>query len=153
MNDILIRMLSVFGIPKRRALYEYARQCIGRDMAPQENEFGCAEAVTTIIQKLFPNFLPVTVSTLSLYRSLKTNRRFTEVRLADALPGDIIVSPTGLGNGAVKNGHTGIIGANGTIMSNNSSNGLWEANYTIEKWKAFYCTKGGFPVFVFRVLY
>lgn len=48
--------------------------------------------MTTIIQRISLGFL-VAASTLSIYGYLQANRRFTRVRLANALPGDIMVSP------------------------------------------------------------
>jgi hypothetical protein len=153
MNQLLLWFLKTWGITKREALYRYALSCVGRDMAPTQDEYGCAEAVTTIIQSIFPGFLPVTLSTASLYQALRKSPRFVQVKTVTILPGDIIISPTGQGNGMVPNGHVGIFGLNSAIMSNSSTNGKFEYNYTLGSWIARYNRTGGYPVYVFRVLY
>src|SRR3954462_12894985 len=56
--------------------------------------------------------------------------------------GDIVISPTGYGNGSMPNGHVGIIGDNGQIMSNNSATGLWDIHFTLASWKARYVDQG-----------
>lgn len=153
MNDLLIKLLSAWGIPKREALHQYALQCIHKDMAPTQDEYGCAEAVTTIIHSIFPSFLPKELSTTAVYKALKSSTRFTIIPLTQAKAGDIIVSPTGYGNGKIKNGHIGIFTTQGRIMSNDSATGKWMPNYNIGAWVARYCEVGGYPAYVFRILY
>ena len=51
------------------------------------------------------------------------------------------------------NGHVGIMGDNGQIMSNNSNNGLWDIHFTLASWKARYVDQGGFPMVYYRRMF
>ena len=129
-------------------LYQTALSCLGKDVAPKENEYGCAEAVNNVVFKAFGDYAGGDLSTKRMYLALKNHKKFSEV--SSPKPGDIILSPTGYGNGNLSNGHTGIVGQGGKIMSNNSINGLFEENFTIENWNHRYKNKGGFPVLFYR---
>jgi hypothetical protein len=87
-------------------------------------------------------------STKLMYEILEKSDRFIPVEYS--LPGDIVISPTGYGNGNLPNGHVGIVGKYG-IMSNNSETGFWELNYTLVGWIKQFRTFGGFPVRFYRV--
>lgn len=137
-----------------RTLYEYALAQIGKDASPADvapDEYGCAETVCNIIHECFGDFPlegGVIISTADLYKKLKKHPKFTQI--AEFGPGDVLVSPTGYGNGGLANGHTGIVGENNVIMSNDSATGLFKENYTIESWVARYRKIGGFPLYFFR---
>jgi predicted carbohydrate-binding protein with CBM5 and CBM33 domain len=66
--------------------------------------------------------------------------------------GCVIISPTGYAGpgGILSNGHTGIVGVDGNIMSNDSATGLFTQNYTIESWRKRYVDQGKFPMAFFR---
>ena len=131
-----------------RKLFEVARSCLGKDVAPLENEFGCAEAVNNIVFKAFGDYAGGDLSTFRMYHALRNNRKFVVV--SSPLPGDIILSPTGMGNGRLKNGHTGIVGQNNMVMSNSSDDGLFKENFTLSLWRERYQRFGGFPVYFYR---
>ena len=133
---------------KRLALYETAKACLGRDMAPIHNAFGCAEALNEVFKKTFGVYAGGDVSTYRMYHALQDPRRF--MRVSPGLPGDIIISPTGYGTGKIPNGHVGILSDNDRIMSNNSASGLWDEHFDIKSWNTRYKTKGGFPVEFYR---
>lgn len=133
----------------RMALYNLAKNCLGRDIAATQNELGCAEAVSYLLKHLHVNNFSPTLSTQALYLQLSANAAFQKVELG--LPGDIIISPTGSSTKGALHGHVGICGYHG-IMSNNSMSGLWDQYYTDESWRIYYQTKLGFPVYYFRLL-
>lgn len=129
-------------------LYDVAKACLGKDMAPLENEYGCAEALNAVHKRAFGQEIGGGLSTYRMYQILRKDVRFRQV--FNPLPGDIVISPTGLGNGNIKNGHVGVVSTNGKIMSNTSDNGLWLENYTFGEWNERYKIQGGFPVLYYR---
>ena len=135
---------------KREKLFNTAISCIGTDQAPQEDEYGCMEALNQVFKKAFNEEIGGGLSTYRAYQILKVDTRFQKVLIP--LKGDIILSPTGYGNGTFRNGHTGIVGENEKVMSNTSANGLWLENYTLTSWKKRYKDYGGFPMAYFRVV-
>lgn len=136
-------------------LYSVANACLGIDASPNDlvpDEVGCAETVSDIINKAFPSDMPVIVSTSLLYTYLKNSPKWIQVD--QPRRGDVIISPSGYGNGRLSNGHTGYLG-NGvgdqaSIMSNNSNTGLFDIHYTLATWNARYKAIGGYPVLFFR---
>ena len=137
----------------RLILFATAVKALGTDASPNDvapDEYACAETVWDILAMAFPLNVgfPFTVSTNQLYKFLKNCSQYIQVD--NPLEGDIIISPTGYGNGVLPNGHTGIIGQLPLIMSNSSATGTFEENYTIDGWKARYAVKGGYPVYFFR---
>lgn len=137
--------------PQGDRIYKYACTKLGIDASPNDlapDELGCAETVTTILHALFAD-VPILLGTNQLFSFLKQSAKFSQVQ--NPLPGDVIISPTGFGGfNGITNGHTGIVGQNGVIMSNSSATGNFEQNYTIDTWSARYKIKGGYPVCFFR---
>lgn len=145
-------------ITPRERLYSVATFYIGKEASPKDiadDELACMESVDEIVKQTFGTYINgrkdrVSVSTLDGYRILSTNPYFKKV--TTPLSGDIILSPSGYGNGKLSNGHIGII-HNVGIMSNNSygkDKGKWTINFTLSKWKDYYQKKGGFPIVFFR---
>lgn len=132
-------------------LYSYAKSQIGQIKSGIEasEEYGCAEAVNRIFSECFGNEIGGGASTALLYNVLKSDPRF--VTDITAQLGDIIISPTGMGNAVIPNGHVGIVSDNGNIMSNNSSNGHWDEHFNLASWKLRYATTGGYPIYYFRI--
>lgn len=141
-------------IPKvdpRLKLYELAKSCLGKDIAATQDELGCAEAISYLLKQVQVKKFPKGgyLSTTDLHSFLKKSDQFTQVPLSKNLPGDIIISPTGMSTKGAAHGHVGIMGYHG-IMSNNSLNGLWQQYYSLESWSNYYGVKLGFPILVFR---
>jgi hypothetical protein len=116
--------------------------CLGRDASPSDkanDEFACAESVNEVVFKAFNDYAGGDLSTTRMYLALANNKKFAKV-----------TSPLGrhrhltyrCGNGSMPNGHVGIIGDNGQIMSNNSATGLWDIHFTLASWKARYVDQG-----------
>lgn len=152
--DLLARLV-VMGNRKTSAgehFYTIAKRYIGMDAAPQENEYGCAEAVNTICISAFRDVVGGDISSYRMYLAIQNNKKFIKVNSPKR--GDIIISPTGFAKRQTKisNGHVGIISDNGKIMSNDSKTGLWLENYSLWSWKQRYGTVGRYPVYYYRRL-
>ncbi len=135
----------------RSMLYLTAISCLGKDASPNDiapDEYGCAETVNAIHKIAFGAEIGGDVSTYRLYAALLSHKRFIGVDVPDK--GDIVISPTGYGNGKMTNGHVGIVSEGGRIMSNSSDSGLFLENYTLESWKLKYVVGGGYPMKFFR---
>lgn len=130
-------------------LYNTAVSCLNTDVTPTDkipDEVDCADTLWTLLSKT-GIVIPYTASTAVLYTELQDITKFTKVAIPVA--GDIIISPTGHGNGTVE-GHVGIIAYYG-ILSNNSDNGLLQEKWTsLSMWIANYAGKGGLPVEFYR---
>ncbi len=151
MNPIYQQALNMLAKLQNRPterLYRRAKSSLYKDVAPTQNEFGCAEAVNNIFKMEFGQEIGGQTSTALLYDTLRRRDDFSPT-LSPAR-GDICISPTGYGNGKIKNGHTGIVSDWGFIMSNDSNSGLFLENYTIENWERRYGKIGGFPVLFYR---
>jgi hypothetical protein len=137
----------------RVKLFDAAVASIGIDASPNDvapDEVGCAETVNAIFKSVFGREAGGGLSTHQMYNAMLKDSRF--IKVDQALPGDIIISPTGYGNGGLSNGHVGIVGESETIMSNSSATGTFESNYTLKTWVARYRGKGGYPIVFFRVI-
>jgi hypothetical protein len=133
----------------RERLYQAAYDSLGIDMAPTENEFGCAEALHHVMRKAGVKGLPTRaiVSTIVMDRWLQ--QHMLEIAEPGVKPGDIIMSPSGTPGARLKNGHTGIVGKN-SIMSNNSRTYLWDYHWTLPEWKRYYEGQGNIPTRYYR---
>lgn len=140
-------------LSNRMKLYAAALQSIGTDASPNDvapDELGCAETVNAIFKSVFKSEIGGGLSTAHMFKALNSDARFMKVD--QFLPGDIIISPTGMGNGKLSNGHVGIVGLDEKVMSNSSATGTFEENYTIKSWIKRYRNQGGYPIYFFRVV-
>lgn len=147
MNDLL------FSDSKSEILYFTAVGFLHVDASPNDrapDEVGCADTVNSIFAAAFGEEIGGSTSTRDLFLALKTSPKFRQVE--SPVRGDIVISPTGYGNGGLTNGHVGIIGDGGKIMSNSSSTGTFEQNYDINTWRARYVGKGGFPMYYYHLV-
>lgn len=136
---------------KREAIYIEAVSCLNIDVSPEDvvpDEYDCANSVTIIVKNALGSFPEGSISTYFMYRALLASNGF--MRVDSPLPGDIIISPTGYGNGKLSNGHVGLVGEDEKVMSNSSDTGLFTENYTLKTWKKRYVDIGGYPLVYFR---
>lgn len=154
--ELLSWYIKNYDASSPKKLFITAACSLGTDASPNDHapdEFGCAETVDEIHRKALGVYILGTGPTLStavLYAKFRADTINWEP-VALPLPGDVVISPTGYGtNPAMPSGHTGYIGIENNIMSNNSATGLFLENYTIDSWKARFATIGGYPVFYFR---
>ena len=145
---------SFFTLPQKtnaEILYDMAVSCLNTDVTPADqvpDDVACAETVNAIHKKTFGKEIGGGSATRAMYHALLNNPLWTKVFEPEA--GDLVISPTGYGNGSLANGHVGIVGKNNVIMSNSSSTGKFTENFNIDSWKDRYADKGGFPVVYFR---
>lgn len=135
-----------------KKLLEKAIEKIGHEVSPTDlapDEFGCAEGVSNIIRMVEPSF-PVITGTWTLWQTLKNSPLFKEIKVP--APGCVVIYPTGApggGKNGIANGHVGIVGKGGAVMSNDSNDGLWKENYTLDTMKQRYLVTGGYPAYYF----
>ncbi len=140
----------------RERLYEAAVSCLGTDASPKDaapDEVGCADSVNNVYFKAFGEYIENPgILTTSMFAAM-VDRADKWVRVTDPEPGNIIISPTGFSTYTdlpIKHGHVGIFGKGGVIMSNSSSTGKFEENYTLDTWVDRYRKKGGYPIYYFK---
>lgn len=144
--DIIIKTADM------KTLHSVALEHVGRDASPKDtvpDDVACAESVTNIIREVLPDF-PIITGTWTLWSKLASDPRFKQVEGHE--PGRIVISPTGMGNGRISNGHVGICTDNEMILSNTSKSGIWEENYRISTWNDRFKVKGGYPVYYFELI-
>lgn len=148
----------------RIRLYEVARKFVDekRDASPNDiapDELGCAESVNEIIKAAFGEYLYKgnRLSTYWLFRELRNSAGWKEVYIPS--PGCIVISPTAYGSRknpdgslVIPNGHTGVVMLDGKIASNDSRDGIFRENYTLDSWADRYVRRGGYPMKYFRPL-
>ena len=135
-------------------LFRTAKACLNTDVTPKDlvpDNVACAETVNAIYAKAFGRAIGGAASTYNMYNALLRHPEFDKVDTP--LRGDVVISPTGYsrnGGKIVSNGHVGIMGEDGKIMSNDSPSGLLKESYTIGTWTDQYVIKGGYPMVYFR---
>ena len=112
-------------------------------------DLGCAYGVNQVVQNALGQPIDNSLSTTQMYSDLSGSSNFTQVQggLGQAAPGDIVISPTQGGT----TGHVGIVGSDGGIISNSSSQGgVMQENFSASSWNNTYSSQKGLPVYVFR---
>lgn len=144
------QLVKILGGTNGQALFAYAKTQIGRVKSGIKAPImlGCVEAVNHVFSECFGVPIDQSVGTTALYNTLVIDKRFVQVDEGDQ--GDIVIS-YGYRNGPVTNGHVGIVSDGGKIMSNNSSNGMWDEHLNLQSWKDRYVTQGGYQVLYFRL--
>jgi len=136
----------------QKRLYQESLKWIGKEASPFDSapdDLACVESLASIIRYSIIRDFPIELATWRFLTLLRNDKRFKAT--LDLTAGNIILSPSWSGNGKIR-GHTGILGEKHTIMSNSSSTGLWEENYTIDNWIKRYRNLGGMPIYVFEPL-
>lgn len=121
----IIEYIPITMETNQEKLLKITQEALDSDVSPEDlakDEVGCAESVSNLIKKVFPDF-PILLGTAELFWKLRTDKRFRFV--TSPTGGCIIVSPK-VGD---KFGHTGIFITNERIASNNSKTGLFQGNY------------------------
>lgn len=110
--------------------------------APGTNHgrLACAWAVNRVVASTLGRPIGGGLSTANMVQVLKA--RHAKVSEQSAPPGAVIISPTEQTGGRANIGHVGLLGTNGNIFSNSSSQGRWEQNFSISSWKSYYGGKG-----------
>jgi len=140
-------------VPEKTAgekLYEFCMQYYNTDPTPkdeQPDEYACVHSLTTILDKYF-NGYPIMTYTPTMLEYIKKDSRFKSS--VEFKTGSIIISPTKSGAGRLV-GHIGIIGKDGKILSNSSSDGLWFDKYNTLSWIDRYSRVGGLDMYIFEL--
>lgn len=147
-------LLKAMGGSEGQRLCSLAKSKLGTDFTNDQivpDEVSCAYAVTTILKEFDPRF-PIINGTKNLLDFFLNNMSFE--RVFEPQAGDIVVCATGTNTHPeiIPNGHTGIYQNSYDIMSNSSSSGLWETNYNRDTWRNRYYYKGGYAVYLFRLV-
>lgn len=127
-----------------------ATDALDTEVTPQDitpDEVACAEVLSTLIRKVFPDF-PMIVSTIELFQRLKNDKRF--VVTLSPQRGAIVISPT---KGYTR-GHCGVFITNERIASNNSFGqlkGKFTGNYQWDSWIKEFINKRGLHTYLFIV--
>jgi hypothetical protein len=123
---------------------------LGKDASPADlapDGYACVESVTTLLKKIYSD-VPILTYTPTFHEYIRNPRNgFVEIQQPEIEC--IVLSVTGTGK-AGKIGHTGIMGLHGLIMSNNSSTGKWEQNYTMDAWKRKYHDEYGMKTWLYK---
>lgn len=135
---------------EQESIYKTAKSCLGKDMGKTQDELACAESVNAVVKLAVGEEVGGDLSTYRMYLALQKNKSFK--RIYNPEQGAIILSPTGFGNGKLKNGHVGIVSIDNKIMSNKSADGLWSEHLDIETWIRKYKNYGGYPVLYYRYI-
>lgn len=153
-------LLSIIAFPRmptnRELIHAKALSMLGVDASPKDqapDELACMESVDNIHFRVFGDHICVNyLSTYWAFKAFLERPDFEQIPLEDALPGDIIISPT---QGSIV-GHVGILGEGGIIMSNNSFadtngvRGIFEENYTLASWRRAFVMRKGLGMYAFR---
>ena len=137
---------------RTRKLYDLAKSLLSMHLGLDKSipwGVNCANAATHVLIKAGVKGLPAKgiAGTAALLSWLQSSSEFDEVDNPE--PGDIIMSATGTGNGKCR-GHVGIVGQH-QIMSNNSETGLWDTQWTMDRWNDYYRAYGGILTRYFRL--
>lgn len=123
-------------------------EALDTDVSPDDlvnDEFGCAESLSTLIKRICPDF-PVIFSTKDLDWKLFIDKRFKRVDVPER--GCVVISPR---TNSVY-GHCGVFITNERIASNNSKNGLFQGNYSWDDWIKEFKTKRGLRIYIYKLL-
>lgn len=138
-------------------LYATAASFLDKTVAPLNaidayGVLGCAITLNILAEKAWGTQIGGGYSTAALWECLKDTSKFESVTTGNALPGDIIIAPSGSNaNARLAHGHVGIVAKYG-ILSNNSETGTLEETFDVASWIAYYTTYGGIPTLCYRPL-
>lgn len=136
-------------------LYLKSKSLLGQELTPNDeipDYVGCVANLQVVFFKATGRYIgqgAALYNTRALKNWMLKDTAFELV--TEHLPGDIYVYATGEGNGKVSNGHCGIVGKK-DWMNHDSKTGLWSANSSEEKSRAYFEVKGGYKRYVFRPL-
>lgn len=130
---------------------KFIKACVDNldtDVSPDDiakDEVGCAESVSNLIRKVFPDF-PIILSTKDLDMKLFMDKRFRRVDLPNR--GRIVISP----RTAKIFGHVGVWVTNEKIASNDSRTGKFVSNYDWQSWIEEFKYKRGLKIYIYEII-
>ena len=152
-RHISLLQLILNKLMQKETFLDICTNALGTDVTPQDNvpdEVACAEVVTTLLKKKYPE-TPIIPGTWKLLDYLsKPTSNFTEIHEYEA--GSIVVAATGTGKAGTI-GHTWVVMEDGTLASNNSFGiyrGRFTKNYTPETVERKYRDEYKMPIRIFK---
>lgn len=136
----------------RLRILKIAKDSLGETLC-NHREYGGPETVNNIVEYATGRRIGGTDSSSMLHWLMENNPEFFQkITIEDALPGDIINSPTGSSTRNFEEvGKMGIIGEEGKVYSVDREDGIFKDRITLEDWKRF-AVDMGFPIYIFRAL-
>lgn len=136
------------------AIYTEASKCLDTHITLNSAvppDLGCAEAVSFVLKNAGVEGIPVAgfAGTAALYAWL--NKSSSWVLTSTPVPGDIVISPTGMSSIGSEHGHVAVYAKYG-LLSNDSDTGLFLEKYTMTSWNKYFGTTLGFPTYVFHFI-
>lgn len=135
-------------------IFEKAISFLGKDASPKDeapDELACVESFCDVVRAAgfsLPDLLYT--PKLKLFFASDAYWRYVPDD-GNWQGGRAILCVTGEGGkNGITNGHVGITGKGGIIMSNDSKTGNWLENYTIDKWRERYEKLGGYKTYFFE---
>lgn len=131
-------------------LLDIALEALDTEVTPNDNvpdEVACAEVISTLLNKLFPDF-PILASTKDLDMKLFTDKRFD--RIGEPERGAIVISP----RTSSTYGHCGVFITSEKIASNNSFGklkGKFTGNYLWSEWIDEFRYERGLRIYIYRL--
>lgn len=133
-------------------VYRSGTKVIADNAADDYGILGCAETVNELARRAWGAPIGGGLSTAAMWECLKDASKFAPLEVLEALPGDIIISPTGSVQGAkLAHGHVGVVAEYG-ILSNDSELGSLQESYDMQAWQDYYTKYGGLPTLIYRPL-
>lgn len=139
----------------REKLYRVSKSLLGQDVSPDDlapDELACVDSLNHVYEKAFGE--PIKrglVSTIELYKIMLNDSRFRGIGEVEVLPGDIAIAVSVQTSTSIKHGHVGCVGEF-DVMNNDSTDGIWKADYTLAAWKKYFWDTLHFPPHYFRVV-
>lgn len=132
-KSALVRIIQLLMNKETNSIHIEALKWLGKDASPLDvapDELGCAESVSNIIRQVID--FPLITGTWTLMEKLNNDPHFILVDIDDIKKGDVLLYATGEVAEAPFVGHV-FISDGAELMSNTSTTGNWEKNYTLAK--------------------
>lgn len=151
--DWLYAFYNYNPMDRTQRLFEEATKFLGRDASPENlarPEVACAETVTHLISLVAPQIQWTNrLATYYMKKDMLGGKSFK--RVTTPREGTIVLSATDWDKyGNVVSGHVGICMGDGKIASNNSANGIFDINYSLESWRRYFVDRKGLDMLYFN---
>lgn len=143
---------------RREILYRVSKSYIGVETTPKDevpDQVACVASLQEVYRKAFGHYIgtgAALYNTRALKEALLVHQDFERIQPGNEMFGDVCVFPTGENTHSTSpnvRGHVFVVGKR-DWMSNDSSSGLWKANWTKDSALRYFVRANGFPQFVFR---
>lgn len=144
-----------------KTLVDIAEEKLGTDFTDDKkaaDTVSCAFALSTVLNEyllqLGINF-PICLGTIELDNEIRKSGLFElvpqPISVMQAGWITMCVTGTNLYPSKLPHGHCGIYDDPINIMSNDSTSGFWERNYTRDEWRSLFYTYGGYDIKIYKL--